>query len=283
MDSLSTTSSAMGLSGGADRTKTALIVVSSVLFAVGVVLLIVIITRKSPTPGATPQEPVAARSRMALELKTEQEARDALNGADPTMVFIYAEWCDFCKKADPVFAEMSRGPAYRHVNMLKLKSDKAASLAKERGVTGFPTFLTNWGEGKYVGFKSPEQMKTILQSSKGGARASPKVRANPVKGGTSESVAMSALQGNDPVVVFVSSDSCGYCQKMMPVWEEVSRDGRFKHVKMLRVDGKQAPNLVKAGAVTGFPAFLSNRGEKKYTGYRPKEKFEELMVSLGEM
>jgi thiol-disulfide isomerase/thioredoxin len=287
MDSLSSTSTTVGLRGGADRTKTALVIVSSVLFAVGVVLLVVIITRKSPPgPSTTPAAAPVARSRMALELRTEQEARDALNGADPTMVFIYADWCGFCKKADPVFSEIAKDPAYRHVNMLKLNSTKASGLTKERGVSGFPTFLTNWGEGKYVGFKDAAQMKTILQSSKGGVRVSPKVRANSVKRGAqmaAESEALALLQGKEPAVVFLSSDNCGYCKKMLPVWDEVSRDTRFKHVKMHRVDAKTAPNLIKSGGVTGFPTFLSNRGAKKYVGFRPKDKFEEMMVSLGEM
>jgi thiol-disulfide isomerase/thioredoxin len=282
MDSVSSISS-FRLHGGGDRTKTALIVVSVVLFALGVVLLSVVMLRKSPS---TPATTTAARSRLALELKTEEEARNALGGADPTMVFVYADWCGYCKKADPVFAELAKHPDYKHVNMLKLNSTKAAALAKEKGVTGFPTFLTNWGEGKYVGYKDANQMKTILQSSKGGARVSSKVRSSHVQHGTqatSESEVMRALQGKDPTLVFVSSENCGYCKKMVPVWEEVAKDARFKHVKMLRVDSKVAPNVIKSGGITGFPTFLSNRGAKKYVGFRPKEKFEEVMVSLGDM
>jgi thiol-disulfide isomerase/thioredoxin len=302
MDSVSSVASLQG--GASKTTKTALIVVSSVLFLVGIALLIVMITRKTPegetlTPqaGAMKKKAPSApkpKSRMAMELMSEQEARDALGGSDPAMVFIYADWCGFCKKADPVYAELAQDPAYKHVKLLKLNSTKATALAKERGVSGFPTFLTNWGEGKYVGYKDKVGMQNILKSSKngGGARVAPSRHTNhhrmraghAMKRGQqvmSESEAVAALQGSEPVVVFVSSESCGFCKKLMPVWEEVAADNRFNHVKMLKIDSKNAANLIKSSGITGFPTMLSNKGEKKYVGYRPKEKFEEMMVAIG--
>jgi len=284
----------VSLRGGASKTtKTALIVVSSVLFLVGIALLIVMITRKTPegepapVAGAVKRKASAPKSRMAMELMSEQEARDALDGSDPAMVFIYADWCGFCKKADPVYAELAQDPAYKHVKLLKLNSTKATALAKERGVSGFPTFLTNWGEGKYVGYKDKVGMQNILKSSKngGGARVARRMRAgHAMKRGQqvmNESEAMAALQGSEPVVVFVSSDSCGFCKKLMPVWDGVAADNRFNHVKMLKIDSKNAANLIKSSGITGFPTMLSNKGEKKYVGYRPKEKFEEMMVAIG--
>ncbi len=302
MDSVT---SVVSLQGGASKTtKTALIVVSSVLFLVGIALLIVMITRKTPDEGqALPPQGSAMKkkasapkpkSRMAMELMSEKEARDALNGSQPAMVFIYADWCGFCKKADPVYAELAQDPAYNHVKLLKLNSTKATALAKERGVSGFPTFLTNWGEGKYVGYKDKGGMQNILKSSKngGGVRVAPPRHTTPrMRAGhamkqrgqqvMSESEAVAALQGSDPVVVFVSSDSCGFCKKLMPVWDEVAADNRFNHVKMLRIDAKNAANLIKSSGISGFPTMLSNKGDKKYVGYRPKAKFEEMMVAIG--
>ena len=83
---------------------------------------------------------------------------------------------------------------------------------------------------------------------------------------------MAALEGSTPAVVFVSADWCGFCKKLMPVWDEAATGWKFNHIKMVRVDAKDAPGLIKKHGVTGFPVMLSNRGEKKYVGYRPKER-----------
>jgi len=280
--------------GASGKTKTALIVTSSVLFLVGIVLLVIMITRKTPDENATATAPTtgAARktnrnSRMAVELMSEQEARNALNAPEPAMVFIYADWCGFCKKADPVYADLAKDPAHQNVKLLKINSTKASALAKEKGVTGFPTFLTNWGEGKYVGYKDKGGMKAILNSSKSGGRGAARMRSRaghamrgqPVK----EQEALAALQGSEPAVVFVSSPSCGFCKKLQPIWDGAAADSRFNHVKMLRIDSSDAAALIKANGITGFPTMLSNRGEKKYVGYRPKEEFEKIMVSIGKM
>jgi glutaredoxin len=232
------------LRGGSNGNKT-LLIVSSVLFLVGIILLIVMLVKKSPSSAPAAAPPAAAQRQMRVsELGSEQEARAAL-AADP---------------------------AYKHVKLMKLNADKAKALAKEKGVSGFPTFLTNWGEGKHVGYKDLPKMQAILKSAKGGARM------GHARGHT-EAEVVAALQGKEPVVVFLSADSCGFCKKMSPVWEEAVP--KFKHIKMMRIDGKNARELVKANGVTGFPTFLSNRGEGKYVGYRPKDKFEEMLVKLG--
>jgi thiol-disulfide isomerase/thioredoxin len=275
MDYLSTTTS---LSGGGNTKKT-LLILSTVFFAVGVVLLIIMLLKKSPAP--KPIEPVAlARGQKVTELESEQEARDALSNPQPAMVFLFAEWCGFCKKMNPVYDELSTNPAYRHIKLLKLNASKAGGLAKENGVTGFPTFLTNWGKGKHVGYKDLPKMQEILSSAKGGARLAHSSRGAMT---TSEAEVVAALQDKSPAIVFVSADSCGFCKKMIPVWDEVARGGKFNHIKMMRIDGKHARELIKANGVTGFPAFLTNRGEGKYVGFRPKEQFEELLVKIGKV
>ena len=218
---------------------------------------------------------------MATEVNSEQEARSALAGPAPTMVFLFMEQCGFCKKAEPVYEALAADPAFAHVKLLKLNASKASGLARENGVSGFPTFLTNWGE-KHVGYKDLPKMQAILRSARGGARMA---HGRPSRGAmtTSEAEVVAALQGKEPAVVFVSAASCGYCKKMEPVWEEAASGGKFNHIKMLRIEGKDARALVKENGVTGFPAFLTNRGEGKYMGFRPKEKFEEMLVKIGKV
>ena len=96
-----------------------------------------------------------------------------------------------------------------------------------------------------------------------------------------ESAAMEALQAPTPTVVFVSADWCGFCKKLIPIWDEVVASGKFSNINMMRIDAKHAPELIKKHGITGFPVLLSNRGEGKYVGYRPKDKLEEVLTTIG--
>ena len=247
--------------------------VSVVLIAVAVVMVAAIISGTVLTLKKKKEDaPKAQRSRLSSDVSSEAEAREALGGDAPAMVFIYAEWCGFCKKAMPLYDELAKEHA--DVKMLKLEASKAAGLAKEKGVTGFPTFLSNWGEGKYVGYKPKELMKAILGASKkGGVRAAHAKTADPM-----EMDVMAALEGKDPVVVFVSSPSCGFCKRLAPLWVEAAAKPR--KAKMIKIDASKARNLIKKHGITGFPTMISNRAEKKYIGYRPKEKLDEMLAAI---
>jgi len=267
MNSLSYFGSEQSFKGGAGKVGGA-IAISSVLLVIAVIVIAVVMCKKGEKKG----DAASPKSRLSIELASEKEARDALTGDKPTMVFLYAEWCGFCKKAMPVFEELAKESK---VKMLKLDAAKARGLAKEKGVTGFPTFLTNWGEGKYVGYKPKDKMKMILDAANGGG-----VRhAHGKKMMHSESEAMEALKGASPVVVFISSASCGFCQKLAPLWEAAAKSPARK-VKMLKVEANDARNLVQKYGITGFPTMVSNRGDKKYVGYRPKEKLEEMLLAI---
>jgi len=290
-------SSRSGLSGGASpRTKKGLLIAAGVLFAVGVVLLIVLLAVKSPaatTPdvvappvvgGAAPRRR-APKARASIEAQSEQEARAALAGDTPSIVFLYADWCGHCKRMAPIYDMLAQSPEYSNINMIKLNHTKGTALAKEKGINGFPTFLTNWGEGKYVGAMPEPKMKTVLDLAKakrgGGRPAASRVATQ--QGGRVASVqdAQAVLNGTSPSIVFISSAGCGFCTKMQPVWDQAAKGGKFNHIKMVQIDAKDAGPLIQAHGVKGFPTMVSNRGEKVYVGYKPAEKFEEVLVSLG--
>ena len=84
--------SQMSIRGGA-KTGKALLITAAVLLSVGIVLLIVMMLMKPPSePAVVTASPKAKRnSRMAVELSSEQEARDALASSAPAMVFLYAD------------------------------------------------------------------------------------------------------------------------------------------------------------------------------------------------
>lgn len=255
------------------RASTVSIVVVSVAAVVVVVIVAATLLALRKNKGKGGDAPKAQRSRLSADLSSEADAREALAGDAPAMVFLYAEWCGFCKKAMPLYDELAKDPEHAGVKLLKLDASKAAGLAKEKGVTGFPTFLSNWGEGKYVGYKPKEQMKAILGASKKGG-----VRAAHAKAEMMESDVMAALEGKEPVVVFVSSESCGFCKRLAPLWAAAAAQPR--KAKMIKIDANKARNLIKQHGITGFPTMISNKAEKKYIGYRPKEKLDEMLAAI---
>ncbi len=267
-------------------------VAGAVLFVASVLIIIVWAVKPSTQTGSGAARAKSSASRMAVDLESEQHARNALAGETPAMVFIYADWCGFCKRADPIYTELAQDPAYSHIKLLKLNSTKASSLVQERGIRGFPVFLTNWGE-QIVGFKPKEDMSALLrQAPKGKLRAARTCgnMAHPLGAAMAqqrgalvmeEALVTQALGEETPAVVFVSADWCGFCKKLKPIWDEVASSGKFNHINMMQIDAKNAPGIIKKHGITGFPVLLSNSGSKKYVGYRPKEKLEEILVEIG--
>ena len=102
------------------------------------------------------------------KLAAEHEAKALLASAAPSIVFVYSEGCGYCKKAAPVFEELSA--EYPSIKFGSLNARSAANLARENNITGYPTFLTNFGSSrKHVGFQPKEAMKVILNGARGSA------------------------------------------------------------------------------------------------------------------
>lgn len=120
----------------------------------------------SPVAAAAAPVHMAAPVHSTGEARTvsEADAVQALRAANPAAVFVYADWCGFCKKFDPVFSDAAR--SFPGVKLLKVDSAKAATLVKEHGITGFPTILTNFGEKKHVGFLPAEGLAQLLNKAK---------------------------------------------------------------------------------------------------------------------
>lgn len=252
---------------------TVFIVVGLLAVALTIVMNVVI-PRKSSR--AAP-----ARARVAVEVNTGEAADALLAGSTPTFVFVYADWCGFCKRADPIFTELSQSPTYQHVRMLKLNSAAAPAFVTKHGIRGYPAFLHNWGPKrgelvKVAGFQDKAAMQALLNSAPVASPTSAKVRLTV----THQDDVVRALNGTSPAVVFVSAEWCGFCKKLRPIWDEVVASGKFKHLTLLHIDAKDAPELIKTHGITGFPTLLSNRGSRKYVGYRPRDQLEQLLTSL---
>lgn len=101
---------------------------------------------------------------------SEKEAMDLLaNNSSPAIVFVYATWCGFCSKMRPIFdAAVAK---YPNVKMVKLDSAKALTLVKQHKISGFPTYLMNFGSKQESGFKSADAFaSSVMSQAAGGSR-----------------------------------------------------------------------------------------------------------------
>lgn len=257
---------------------------------------------------STARNRVFGGRRAATEVTTQAEVEKALNGDKPAIVFLYMNGCGHCTRTKPIFDELAQ--ELRGVHMMKVNADQCRQLCAKEGISGFPTFLTNFGYApgeprgkwkKYVGAKATKaDLKKMLmgyQSDKksrivvspvaggGGARTQEEIKPvnTPPRYGearlANEAEAVQALREAAPAAVFVFAEWCGFCKKFDPVFNEAAK--AFPHMKLLKVDSAKAAALVKEHGITGFPTILTNfaneRGEKKHVGYLPAEALAQLL------
>lgn len=253
---------------------------------------------------STARNRVFGGRRASTEVTTEAEVVKALNGDKPVVVFLYMDGCGHCMRTKPMYDELAS--ELRGVNMVKANAANCRQLCAQQGISGFPTFLTNFGYGpgeahskwkKYVGAKATKaDLKKMLlgyQADKksrivvspvaagGGAAADDMKRpvTTPPRYGeakeASEAEAIAALRGAAPAAVFVYAEWCGFCKKYDPVFSEAAK--AFPAIQMLKVDSAKAANLVKENAITGFPTTLTNFGDKKHVGFLPAEALAQML------
>ncbi len=82
------------------------------------------------------------------------------------------------------------------------------------------------------------------------------------------------LSANTPILVDFWAPWCPWCMKLMPVFEEVSKqyDGKLIFAK---VNVEEDQDIAKANGVMGIPVmkmFCDGRNVGEHVGYMPKEK-----------
>jgi thioredoxin 1 len=64
----------------------------------------------------------------------------ATNTEKPTLIFVYASWCGWCKKERPVLEQLA--PKRTDVNVVAINYETAPEMVKKYDVKGYPTFVT---------------------------------------------------------------------------------------------------------------------------------------------
>lgn len=74
--------------------------------------------------------------------------------SEPDCVFrmFYVDWCGYCKQAKPQFEPMLGTAKINNkpVNIVMVNADEQPQLAKQFGVSGFPTFILTKSNGENV-------------------------------------------------------------------------------------------------------------------------------------
>jgi thiol-disulfide isomerase/thioredoxin len=103
--------------------------------------------------------------KSAVEV-SEQEALAELakdKSVQKTILFIYADWCGFCKKMKPVYTELATDPKYHQYKLMMINADKAPNIVKNNQITGYPSFLRNFGpDKKKAGYQNKLQFAQLL-------------------------------------------------------------------------------------------------------------------------
>lgn len=112
----------------------------------------------SPMPAAA-----AKVNAGPMEVDEATAVRALADPSKPAIVFLYASWCGHCQKMKPVFLDAFQSGKFKNVKMMTLNGEKAPQLTKANNISGFPTFLSNFGDRKYVGFRNKDMLHEILK------------------------------------------------------------------------------------------------------------------------
>ena len=115
-----------------------------------------------PTPTVT-----VIRSRPAGHLTDENFVQEVSNSPLPVMVFFWAPWCGYCKKAMPAVDQAS-SIFFGEMRVYKLNIDRNKTTASQFSVRGIPDFIF-FNKGKTIarksGFRGKQWLFTYIREN----------------------------------------------------------------------------------------------------------------------
>lgn len=104
------------------------------------------------------------------EITTQEEAAAAIqiSGSKLLVIDWYANWCGPCKRAGPIFEQISNKPEHADVVFMKADGDCAAlkPIAQSLGVAAFPTFMVFKGQKKVAQDSNVAKLEQLIEEHK---------------------------------------------------------------------------------------------------------------------
>ncbi len=79
---------------------------------------------------------------MAVDLKTDEDFKQALNENEKVIVKYFADWCGSCRLFSPKFRRLSESEDFENISFLDVNAEKSPEARKLAGVTSLPYFAT---------------------------------------------------------------------------------------------------------------------------------------------
>jgi len=186
-------------------------------------------------------------------------------------VEFYAPWCGHCKALAPKWEELATALKKKDIVVGKVDCTENQDLCAEFAVQGYPTLIFQSKDGalkEYSGARDVADLeKFAVDPVKAGATSATRTK-KPVGGesdGPSSVVPLVGdafdkhVSGRKAFIEFYAP-WCGFCQKLQPVWDELSLELEAKKSNVLvgKVDCTDEQNAVVCAqmGVRGYPTLF---------------------------
>ncbi|KAL7645305.1 UNVERIFIED_CONTAM: hypothetical protein RMT77_003691 [Armadillidium vulgare] len=201
---------------------------------------------------------------------TQYNFHHVINTNDVILVEFYAPWCGHCKALEPEYAVAAKKLKKDGIRLAKVDATVENDLAKEFGITGFPT-LKLFREGEvaeeYDGSRTStdiiEYMRTHADPSYVPPPSSVKVL---VTSNFSDFVKSEKLS-----LVEFYAPWCEHCKQLAPQYEAAAEDLKMFNIPLAKVDAVAETNLAQEYDVKGYPKLLVFRYGRSFEYKGPRE------------
>lgn len=99
---------------------------------------------------------------MAVELKTDQDFKSAIDNNEKVIVKYFADWCGSCRLFAPKFRRLSDDDRFGDVTFLDVNAEKSPEARKLAGVTNLPYFAT-FKNGELVSGQATSKEDAVVE------------------------------------------------------------------------------------------------------------------------